>query len=90
MNYKAERTQIREITIAEAEKILDTYRNWIRGEKTWGGLFIYETQDRKHPRKTRWIAIDDSDGHCYVKEFKRKEEAIKWLQEPAGPKYIRM
>jgi len=90
MNYSAKPNNIREITAAEAEKILETYRRWINGEKTWGGLFLYQSPDKKHPRKIRWVAIDDSDGHCYVREFKKKEDAIKWLLKPSGPKYIRM
>ena len=90
MNYSAKPTNIREITAAEAEKILETYRRWINGEKTWGGLFLYQSPDKKHPRKIRWVAIDDSDGHCYVREFKKKEDAIRWLLKPSGPKYIRM
>jgi len=90
MRYSASPTNIHEITEAEAERILDDYRKWINGDKTWGGLFLYQAPDRKHPRKIRWIAIDDSDGHCYVREFKKKEDAIKWLLNPSGPKYIRM
>lgn len=90
MRYSANPPNIHEITEAEAERILDDYRKWINGDKTWGGLFLYQAPNRKHPRKIRWIAIDDSDGHCYVREFKKKEDAIKWLLNPSGPKYIRM
>lgn len=90
MRYSANPTNIHKITEAEAERILDDYRKWINDDKTWGGLFLYQAPNRKHPRKIRWIAIDDSDGHCYVREFKKKEDAIKWLLNPSGPKYIRM
>ncbi len=90
MKYTASPTSIREITSAEAEQIIDAYRKWIHGDKRWGGLFLYQSPDRKHPKKIRWVAIDDSDGHCYVREFKKKEEAIKWLLNPSGPKFVRM
>lgn len=80
-----------EITEAEAHKLLTDLREIFVGEaRPWGGLFIYQTTVREHPRRTRWIAIDDSDGHCYMKEFRKREGAYQWLLNPAGPKTVRM
>lgn len=80
-----------EITQEEARRIIDEFTSTLIGEKrSWGGLFLYRSNDRKHPKRIIWIAIDDSDRNCYIKEFKKREGAIAWLNNHAGPKTYRM
>lgn len=96
-NEKEERRKyIREITEAEADQF---HKAWDMifinncGERPWGGLFLYRAANRERGlfhRKYIWIAIDDSDGRFFVREFKKKEKAIEWLCNSTGPKKWRL
>ena len=89
--YTAQESEIRIITEEEAHHLMRTFDAMLMHKhEPWGGLFLYKSKDRKHIHKTVWIAIDDTSGQNFIKEFKRREKAIEWLTHPAGPKKVRL
>lgn len=89
--YTVDESEIRIITEEEAQKIMKAYDIILQCKREkWGGLFLYQSRERKHLKRPVWIAIDDTTGQNFIKEFKKKEKAIKWLTHPAGPKTVRL
>lgn len=89
--YTAQESEIRIITEEEAHHLMRTFDAMLKlRHEPWGGLFLYKSKDRKHIHETVWIAIDDTSGQNFIKEFKRREKAIEWLTHPAGPKKVRL
>lgn len=89
--YTATESEIRTITEEEANKLAKSWDFMLdQRHEPWGGLFLYMSKDRKHPRKPIWIAIDDTSGQHFIKEFKKRRKAIEWLTHPAGPKKVRL
>lgn len=89
--YTATESEIRIITEEEAVKLSKSCDFLLQQRhEPWGGLFLYKSRDRKHPRKPIWIAIDDTSGQHFIKEFKKRRKAIEWLTHPAGPKKVRL
>lgn len=61
---------IYEITEAEANRLIDKKSNYDCEERQ---LFIVCYDD------SRFMAIDNSSGECYVESFRNKDDACIWL-----------
>ncbi len=69
--------EIKLITKEEATAIVASGCNKLQGCEPWG-LFYYITKDRSG--NTLFVAIDNSDGHCWMEEFYSIGSCMAWLR----------
>lgn len=68
---------IKLITREEAAVIVANGNDRLDGYEPWG-LFYYITEDRSG--NTLFVAIDNSDGHCWMEEFYSIGSCMVWLR----------
>lgn len=72
--------EIKLITPEEAKRIIESEKPVGKYNSKWEpeGLFYYITED--HSGNTLFVAIDNSDGHCWVEEFYSIGSCMAWLR----------
>ena len=72
--------EIKLITPEEARDLVNSGRPAGPYDSIWEpeGLFYYITKDRSG--NTLFVAIDNSDGHCWMEEFYSVGACMAWLR----------
>lgn len=62
------------IYLITPETALDIVKRWEQGDESIRELYLANDG-------SKYIAIDNTSGECYVEEFTSRNNAIKWLTE---------